>query len=84
MGRERDQEIESKRDFLPEFDLDSRSVQDVFSLNSIISPEDMTNLSFAAEYIKKKDLLKSECKTMTHYVRNLLFEFAIHFGGRNN
>ncbi|KAL4444827.1 hypothetical protein ABPG74_016035 [Tetrahymena malaccensis] len=82
--RERDQEIDSKREFLPEFDLETKNPTEIYSLNSIISPEDQKTLSFAAEYIKKRDLIKSECKNMTHLVRNLLFDFQTHFGGRNN
>lgn len=74
-ARERDQEIDSKRDFLPEFDLETRNITEVFNINSIITPEDMTSLSFAVDYIKKRDLLKTESKSMTFFARNLLFDF---------
>lgn len=82
--KERDQEIESKRDFLPEFDLEARTPSEIYDLNSIITPGDLASLSFAGEYIKKRDLLKSECKNMTHFARNLLFDFQTTFGGRSN
>lgn len=82
--KERDQEIESKRDFLPEFDLEARIPGEIYSLSSIITPEDLASLAFAGDYIKKRDLLKTESKSMTHYARNLLFEFQATFGGRSN